>query len=322
MSYELTRAQPLDAEVRRVVAEQLDEAMAGLRDSRDGEDEHALHDAVHEARKSCKRLRALARLVRGHFDGYSRENARYRDAARLLSDVRDTTAVIETYDDLIAEPFAAQIDDERSAAIREVLSQRRVELTEDLDVDERVTRFLGALQAGRAAVDEWTLDPDALEGSGWAAIAPGLAKTYRRAQRRMADAYDDPSTEAFHQWRKRTKYHRYHLELLMPMWPDVLDEREDACDDLGDLLGDDHDLAVLRGLIEQERHRFDDADARLLVGLLDHRRGELQARARPLGARLFAEDVDAFVERMGAYWEAWQEDRPSDLSAPIATAAG
>lgn len=322
MSYELTRQQPLEDEVRRVAAEQVDDVLADLRDSREGDDEHAWHEAIHDARKACKRLRALARLVRGSFDGYAQENARYRDAARILSDVRDTTAVIETFDDLLAEPYAEQLDEARMAVVRDALTSRRVELTEDLDVDERVGRFLDELHVGRAAVEEWRLDPGALEGDGWQALAPGLGKTYGRARRRMRDAYEQPSTEAFHEWRKRGKYHRYHMELLMPMWPDVLDEREDACDDLGDLLGDEHDLAVLRGVVESERQRFDDADAQLLVAVLDQRRGELQRRARPLGARLFAEDVDAFVARMGAYWHAWHEEDDVTLAVPMATAAG
>ena len=88
--------------------------------------------------------------------------------------------------------------------------------------------------------------------------------------------------------------------------------RREAVHELSDLLGDDHDLAVLRGELEARRKLADDA-VRTLAAVVDRRRGELQRAALPLGARLFAQPTDAMVDQLGACWRAWREE--AELSA-------
>ena len=64
-------------------------------------DKNDRDEAIHEARKSIKKVRALLRLVSAELGGtYPRENARLRDIARRLSEFRDAFAIIETFDDL------------------------------------------------------------------------------------------------------------------------------------------------------------------------------------------------------------------------------
>ena len=64
-------------------------------------------EAVHEARKDMKKLRATLKLVRPVIgeEVYERENGRFRDAGRALSDVRDAQVRAETVEAL-AERFA------------------------------------------------------------------------------------------------------------------------------------------------------------------------------------------------------------------------
>jgi CHAD domain-containing protein len=117
--------------------------------------------------------------------------------------------------------------------------------------------------------------------------------------------YDDATSAAFHQWRKRAKYHRYHLRLLQDAWPPVVRAHRRQANELTDLLGDDHDLAVLRQDLLAEPERF--GGARLvaaLCGLLDRRRAELQAAAHGVGQRCFAEDPEHLVARLQTYWVA------------------
>src|SRR5215471_16704335 len=67
-------------------------------------------EAIHDARVRFKKIRAVLRLARGGIDEdiYQKENARYRDAGRRLSTVRDTAAMIEIIDKL-SERFASQL---------------------------------------------------------------------------------------------------------------------------------------------------------------------------------------------------------------------
>jgi CHAD domain-containing protein len=60
-------------------------------------------EAVHEARKSLKRLRALVKISRPALGDarYRRENAEFRQTGRLLSAARDAKVLIETLDGLL-----------------------------------------------------------------------------------------------------------------------------------------------------------------------------------------------------------------------------
>jgi hypothetical protein len=67
---------------------------------------------------------------------------------------------------------------------------------------------------------------------------------YKRGRNRLFDAYAAPSPDNFHEWRKRTKYLWYHVRILRPLWPAVLEELANEIHELSNLLGLDHDLAV------------------------------------------------------------------------------
>jgi hypothetical protein len=42
------------------------------------------------------------------------------------------------------------------------------------------------------------------------------------------------------------------------------------------------------------------------VDLIDRRRGELQAAARPLGVLVYAEKPAPFTRRIESYWDTWR----------------
>ena len=75
-------------------------------------------------------------------------------------------------------------------------------------------------------------------------------------------AVDKPTVPRLHEWRKRTKDLRYALELLEPLWPDVMEAFAAEVDDLADLLGEDHDLALLEAFVRDPSLACDDDDRR------------------------------------------------------------
>jgi len=299
--------------VRRIAAEQIERA-------RSDADEDDRREAVHEARKRCKKIRALLRLVRPCFeDTYRAENAWFRDAARELSELRDATSMIECFDAL-AERYGERIDASEGRSVRAALEKRREELEDEQDVGARLERFRDAMKAARGRVDSWSFDAGQ---EGVDAVRGGLAKTTRRAVRAFETARDEPTPEKLHEWRKRVKYHRYHVRLLREVWPAGLGARLEAVHRLSDLLGDDHDLAVLRRTLTEEEARFGPR-SRLasLLGLVEVRRAELQAWALPLATRLHADPkkpAKRFVARVERYWRAWEEEQRLARALPDAS---
>ena len=90
----------------------------------------------------------------------------------------------------------------------------------------------------------------------------------------MRQAREDPTAEAMHEWRKRVKYHSYHLRLLEPVWPAMLKAQVGAAKRLEELLGDHHDLDVFMQTLAGDPAAFGDVEKVETIRSLGHRRRE------------------------------------------------
>ena len=262
MPYRIKDFSDVQAEIRRIGHEQVDRALAALDVS--GDDAMG---GLHEARRRAKKLRGLARLVRKAVDedAYRRLNQHFRDTARHASAGRDLEAFIEAYDRL-CDRYQDQIDRRAFGSIRAGL-----------------TRRLQEYEAGRPLIDALNLD-----ASGFGAVAGGLHKTYRRAHHRLADAAGKPKAKRFHAWRKRVKYHRYHLKLLRDIWPGPMAAVGEEASRLGDLLGDAHDLHELRTSLGDNADGLGNPDdVAAFLKLAAGRQEQLERQAIIAGRRLF-----------------------------------
>ena len=283
-AYRLRQDEPLPDEIARVARGRIDHALDELR----GKTESTPEEAVHEARKDMKKLRALLRLVRGEIgkSTFARENACFRDAARELSGTRDSDVMLET---LAALDLPAGLG-------WELRKTMQAELASDGAVDrERAARSaIAILREARGRVDAWPLERDSFE-----ALAGGLGRAYRRGRRDFEAARAEPDTEVLHEWRKRAKELWYHHTLLRELWPEAMNVVGDEAHALSDKLGDDHDLAVLAAWLGEHAE-----PGAVVLDAVESRREALQAAAFELGARLYAEKPGAYVRRLGRLWDA------------------
>jgi CHAD domain-containing protein len=298
MAYRLKADEPVTDGIKRVTLGEIDKAETML--SQDGEERD---EGIHEARKSFKKIRAVLRLVRPSLgSAYAAENAWFRDVARDLSDLRDAQAVLESFDKL-QNALPDQTNKEAFADIRAALDRRRKSLGENDNILARnVARVREDLQTVRQRVDSWDF-----KRTGFAAIGPGLRNTYRRGRQARVKAYDAPTDEAFHEWRKRVKYHWYHVRLLQDLWPDMLKPSRASLKELSDILGDDHDLVVMKQTIAQiHSDGRDSAACGAYVALVNQRQEHLRAAARSLGDRIYAEKPKCLHGRFRSYWQTWR----------------
>ncbi len=301
-SYRIAGDEPVEAAVRRIGCEQVEDALDWIDAAADD-----VETAVHEVRKTCKKVRGLARLVRpGLGDAYREENAWFRDTARRLSGVRDLHVMGRTFDG-VCERFSGEHDCARFAPIRERLVERHAGSCPDAEqARAMLSETRPALAGARERIARWRIPDD-----GFAALEPGLRLTYRRGRRAMAAVAGRPTVERVHEWRKRAKYHWYHLRLLGGCWRPVMDAWRNEADALSEALGDAHDCAVLRRALAtdvelvQSSHGLAD-----LLRLIDCRYDELIATALEYGERLYAERPRRLTERLGCYWRAWRPDDP------------
>jgi CHAD domain-containing protein len=330
MRFQLDPQERPDTVLRRIGGALIDDAIAQVDDPNVPTDE-----AVHEARKDIKKLRGLLRLVRPAApDLYKAENRPLRDAAAHLALVRDADAALETFDLVLrrAQPESAEgakfaaacgkqagqpsLHDDVEPLELGSLRARLVAYQEEVhagagDMPQRLAQFRTGMREARARVDNWQLPCPDEPAHDFDLLGPGLAKTYKRGRKAMQRAYKEPSVEAFHDWRKRTKYLGYHLRLLQPAWPKLLKAQRQAVKDLQSLLGDDHDLAVLAELLRTLRKNGQQAsassEAELALNSEMRRQSELlRRRARGLGKIIYVERPKALRRRLGAYWRQGQ----------------
>ena len=290
--------------LRRIALGQLDLAIAMLRSGT-----HASSaEAVHETRKALKRLRALMRLLEGELGvkRARRERARLRDAGARLAGARDAEVMVGTLVSLLERHprklgrrkvllgLRAQLERERREASARTLG--------DAATRERVAAELSAM---RTRVAKWEL-PDRSAGR---LTGPGLEHIYRagRSGRRRAGRRKS-GARTLHRWRKHVKDLRYALEVLDVRARDtraVANKRTAKlarrADELGELLGEEHDLMLLaermRGYKPLKRRK---RTRRLALRAISRRRARLRERALRKGERLYGRKPRRFVRSMRA----------------------
>jgi len=238
MAYQFEHDESIPKAVRRILREQSRRAVSELRHGHPD-----IHTGVHSARKSFKRSRSLLRLMRDDLGAnlFREENRRFRDASRLLSEVRDAEAMIEAFDQL-AERFPEMGESGEIRELRDKLVERREHIaSHEQQLEKRAERVSGDLRKTLERIDHWPLTEKEFD-----VIASGFERCYRRGRKAFRKACSKESDEQFHEWRKRIKDYWYISRLLQPSWPEYLEPRVAELKTLEDLLGQDHDLTELQ----------------------------------------------------------------------------
>jgi CHAD domain-containing protein len=298
MADRLRRSDSGSRGIRRLVRQEIARARKAL-----GEIDSLGDESVHDARKSLKKVRAGLRLLRKALGTrlYRRENASFRNAAKPLTEVRDAKVMLETLDQL-AEHFKEEANPEALEQIRQALQEERIEIRRRiLETGSGLSSIKVSLKEGEQRVKDWVIDR-----RGWTVLGAGLRRVYESGWNALAAVHEERSVETLHEWRKQVKYLWHHLKFLQPLRPAIMDQFIAEAHTLGDLLGDDHDLAVLRQKLSEETDRFPNRESvAALLEFIDRRRRELQDEALEHGGQLYDENPGTFVERIEKYWHAW-----------------
>lgn len=290
MAFRLKLDEPIEKGFRRIAAEQVQRARAQITAGQDQVSE------IHEARKCMKRIRALLRLAREGLGEavFQAENARFRAIATALAPARDESVVRQTLvklattsDAAIAPAFERLIGALKGPAPGEAATA-----TTSLDeVPALLDRALRQVRRLRIA-------PDSFE-----TLERGLVRNYRRGQKFLDLAYAEGSDEAFHDWRKCVQTHWRHMALLSRASPPLFEAHIAAARELSQILGDDHDLAMLKvrvaGLDPED---FPARDRETVEKLIDTQQRALRHAARHRGQMIFAERPKAHGRRIAGLW--------------------
>lgn len=273
--------------LRRIAREQVDQALRSIE-----RDDGA--SAIHDVRKRCKKLRGLVKLVRPSFERYADENADFRDIGRLLGAAREASVLGETYD-RVAEGGG-------DSRLRRSLLEREDGAGAAARAAERLTEARERLALARERIGEWTLVEH-----GWSAIGPGLLQTFLRARTALERIGGSHAPSVHHELRKQAKYHWHHMRLLRAMDSSEIATRTGLAAELGDRLGEHHDLAMLEKALRRYRKVSDaEPEVAAMLSRSRHRRQLLEEEALRMARELFAESAEGLTERLGEEWHAWR----------------
>lgn len=296
MSYRLALNTNSEQEIKRIIRERFQKSYEAFSD-----EQKDLDYAVHQLRKNMKKARAALRLVRDVIGKsyYKDENRAARDIARTAAELRKQYVMIEVMNKM-NERFHPGENNRFYPTVYQTLEIRHKELKEKLiSSEDFVNQTVYKLHETENEIENLSFDEESFD-----AFTDGLKRVYKRGRKAKKNAQKNPTTENFHEWRKRAKYLRYQLRILRNIWPGVLKAYIKELHELSDLLGDDHDLQEFKNQLQQVFHSEEYSDwLQELEPLIEEFSNEKRAAALELGDKIYIEKPRDFIKRIEKYWK-------------------
>jgi CHAD domain-containing protein len=221
---------------------------------------------------------------------YRHLNQVVRNAARPLTGIRDAKVLGKTLDTLcMHSDQSTQCAPLRQALQHEWRSKRDQLSSEVLKRTSarllRVEQPIRRLPAAR--LEDLQIDV-------------AVKRAYRKARKAFHASEQSHDDEHLHEWRKQVKYYFHQLQLLQHEGFRKFDAVIKRAHELADLLGDDHDLALLhQRILSDATHTHESSNAiGTLIKDLTRQRTKLQRKARRLGQKLYADKPKHVAERI------------------------
>ena len=306
MRYELCPDEALPEGIRRICCEQICKAIEIASGTR-----HTDDTPVHQTRKYLKKARAALRLVRKEIgrSAFRHQDRLLRDAARLISELRDAEVRLET---------VRQLQSIQPGRGRN--HYRRLEQMLTLELENFLAAFaewqsqaIPILKQAQLAIDSWTVHQ--FDGRQ---LRKAVQSTYKQARRCLNEARKNASAETFHEFRTEAKVLNYQLRIIRPINPVVLKNLSDELGALGELLGRAHDLTFLADRLHREKGDTSwEREAHKLLAVLEVSQSDLQRAAADLAERFFAERPRDFGDRLDTWLNEWTAAKSSSVAEAL-----
>lgn len=285
MSFELQHRKHVDKDLKGIARRQLGRASRLLTTSRAS----TFKTAVHESRKSVKKVRAILNVLERSGAKIPRKDKKgLKRAGRELSALRDAAAIVETFD-RVRRRYPTRLAEHTYGILRRGLVLAGAQREHRARRDGVGAHAARQLDKTRRAAKRWTGQPFDLPE-----LFAVITASYRRSRKTMKRARESRQSATVHAWRKELKMLWYQLRLAQPLTMGVAPL-------VGDLkrleteLGEDHNLVVLGATLRGCRDlRSRRAEVRQVAQLARRMRPPLRKRAFALGRRLHRRKPGAF----------------------------
>jgi CHAD domain-containing protein len=301
MSFRLENNEILSFGLKRIVLELIDNSVFHC-----SKGNGSFNEDVHETRKNLKKIRTVLRIVKSNIgiENFRIENSFYAESGRTLSDLRDSTVLIYTFDKLIKKSELIKSDYDFSV-FRKFLVEKNKNISASKHKKSEVINSLSTdLILARSRVFDWAISGDSLK-----IIKKDLRRIYEQGQIQMYAVLNEAIKLNVHEWRKRVKDLWYSMRILSNVWPEIMNPLVNLLRNLSDTLGDTNDLFLLKAQIISNQNKFkDDQHTSELINFIDQRIVKLLKEARFIGRKIYSEESKYFVGRMQNYFEIWRSE--------------
>jgi CHAD domain-containing protein len=266
LSFRLRVSERVGPAMRRALSADL-RGSAALLDGGPG----SLEERIHKVRRRLKRDRSLTGVFAPAAPKLSRQiRLKLRNAGRALASLRESHALAEA-----AASLGKQLDAQSEAIVAAAATTAAMSGAGE---DRQMIRSAIAL------IEEAALLVDRLpKRRGRRLLDRALARAHRRVRKARKTASRSGATEDLHEWRKELK-DLTHLARFAERRLRSGGRIGDWAREAEQLLGDDHDLAILRSRVVKKGKT---AAARFVSNIeIGGRRAKLQRRAYRLGRRI------------------------------------
>ena len=291
--FQLILESPLEESIKKLIYDQISRARDQIENQTD------IHLAIHESRRTLKRIRAVLRLVRDEigYSNYYRENILMRDLGRRLSGARDHQVLLRTFSSL-EEVYPASFSGSEISRIKQSVEEQM-----DLEINHFM-RDLGGFEQFKEDLDEASsrVDQYCTIRNDFLAIENGLRRNYKQG-RRLLKKIGREDHEIFHEFRKRSKYFLHHIQILRPLFPRLMKAYAKSIQKYSELLGEARDYYRLEMFLEESGSQPIPADSRKgMTDKIRQVRNELMEKIFLDSSHIYAEKPGALVDRMRRYY--------------------
>ena len=291
--FSITNNEEISVAIHRILTEQYEFVIDTCKNYDDP------HIAIHDIRKSFKRIRAVLKLIKPDipFETYKRENILVRDLSRRFSKARNLHVFAEEFETIVAAGIL-KLSEETTEKVRSHFKEKEstaVQLLIDLDIFNLVAIRTEEAKNRVAKIDFSTLGPHT--------IYKGVRDVFSWGQKQMMQTQQIPTDLNLHEMRKRIKALMYLVQLIKDVSPDFFTGYYEGLKSASLALGDDHNMAEMLSYIDTMDNQVIPWDEKqMLREYIKSQRQQIQVDVWPLIAKLYTGQADEFAERIKSYW--------------------
>lgn len=245
--------------------------------------------AVHEMRKTFKRLRALLRFYKAFPEEFSPDySTQIKYFGRSLTHMRESFVNQQLFERL--STGNSMLPERKIRAVREKLTEKNRELIEKgffaAEGYLPVQHFVKMLTAH---MDKNTLPVPALQQ-----ITTELENSYFSAFEIYQSLTIQSSPELLHELRKKMKQLYYQFDFIRYIHPRFFKLKTYHLNNITEQLGEDHDLFVLLTDLLENRYGFTDEELEILENQIQHLREINRIKLFPRLKQFYTETPEVF----------------------------